>query len=126
VNAYTTWSGHLYNSISWVVSEKWFQKLPPEYRRIVVEAAREAVQVSHGMAVLAAVKGWEASCKRFKACHVLSAAERERMAALARPAWRKWITEDFGVKPKLVDDLWAEVARVEKDIGERDLQRYGR
>lgn len=116
----------MYNSISWVVSEKWFQKLPPEYRRIVVEAAREAVQVSHGMAVLAAVKGWEASCKRFKACHVLSAAERERMAALARPAWRKWITEDFGVKPKLVDDLWAEVARVEKDIGERDLQRYGR
>jgi len=126
VNAYTTWSGHVYNSISFLVSEKWFQRLPANYKQIVVESAREAVQVSHGIAVLAAIKGWDESCKKFKACHILSQAEKDRMAAIARPAWKKWITEDFGVKPKLVDDLWAEVARTEKQINTRDMKIYGR
>ena len=126
VNDYTTWSGHVYNSISWMVSEKWFQRLPTNYRRIVVESAREAVQIAHGIAVLAAVKGWDASCKKFKACHILTQAERDKMAAIARPAWKKWITEDFGVKAKLVDDLWAEVARIEKQINARDMKLYGR
>ena len=126
VNDYTTWSGHVYNSISWMVSEKWFQRLPPDDRQIVVESAREAVQIAHGIAVLAAVKGWDASCKKFKACHILTQAERDKMAAIARPAWKKWITEDFGLKPKLVDDLWAEVARIEKQINARDMKLYGR
>lgn len=126
VNDYTTLSGHVYNTISWVISEKWFQRLPPQYRDIVVQSAREAVQVSHGIAVLAAIKGWDTSCKKFKACHILSKAERDRMAGIARPAWKKWITEEYGVKPKLVDDLWAEVARIEKQIDARDLKVYGR
>lgn len=34
------------------------------------------------------------------------------MAALARPAWKEWITGDFGVEAALVDSLWAEVERV--------------
>ena len=126
VNDYTTWSGHVYNSISWMVSEKWFQRLPPDDRQIVVESAREAVQIAHGIAVLAAVKGWDASCKKFKACHILTQTERDKMAAIARPAWKKWITEDFGLKPKLVDELWAEVARIEKQINARDMKLYGR
>ena len=29
VNDYTTLSGHVYNSISWMVSENWYQTLPP-------------------------------------------------------------------------------------------------
>jgi tripartite ATP-independent transporter DctP family solute receptor len=126
VNDYTTWSGHVYNSISWLVSEKWFQRLPANYRQIVIESARESVQVAHGIAVLAAIKGWDASCKKFKACHILTQAERDKMAAVARPAWKKWITEDFGVKTKLVDDLWTEVARTEKQIDARDMKLYGR
>lgn len=126
VNDYTTWSGHVYNSISWMVSEKWFQRLPPSHRQVVIESAREAVQVAHGIAVLAAIKGWDASCKKFKACHILTQAERDKMAAIARPAWKKWITEDFGVKPKLVDDLWAEVARIQKQLDARDMKLYGR
>ena len=48
------------------------------------------------------------------------------MAAIARPAWRQWVTEDFGVSAKLVDDLWAEVARIEKETSRHDLDVYGR
>lgn len=126
VNDFTTWSGHVYNSISWVISEKWFRRLPREYQQAVIEAAREAVQVSHGIAVLAAVKGWEASCMKFKKCHILTAAEKKKMAAITRPAWKQWVTRDFGIDAKLVDTLWSEVARIEKATSQHDLQRYGR
>jgi len=126
VNDYTTWSGHVYNSISWVVSDKWFRKLPEQYQLAVLQAAREAVQVSHGIAVLAAIKGWEASCKNFKKCHILTQSEKQAMAAVARPAWKQWITADFGIDEQLVDDLWKEVTRLEGEVNQREIRRYGR
>jgi TRAP-type C4-dicarboxylate transport system substrate-binding protein len=126
VNDYTTWSGHVYNSISWVVSEKWFRRLPQKYQQALIQSAREAVLVSHGIAVLAAIKGWEASCKKFKKCHILTAAEKKNMAAIARPAWKRWVTKDFGIDAKLVDELWATVARIEEETRQHDIQLYGR
>lgn len=125
VNQYTTWSGHVYNTISWMMSEKWFRSLPAKHQQVIVEAAREATQVAHGIAVLAAIAGWEASCKKFKQCHILTQAERDKMAVVARPAWKQWITKDFGIDAKLVDQLWAEVARIEKEVVALDLKRYG-
>ncbi|HWQ37820.1 MAG TPA: TRAP transporter substrate-binding protein DctP [Burkholderiales bacterium] len=125
VNQYTTWSGHVYNTISWMMSEKWFRSLPAKHQQVIFEAAREAVQVAHGIAVLAAIAGWETSCKKFKQCHILTQAERDKMAAVARPAWKQWITKDFGIDPKLIDQLWAEVTRIEKEVVAQDLKRYG-
>lgn len=84
------------------------------------------MQVAHGIAVLAAVKGWEVSCKKFKKCHILTASEKKKMAAIARPAWKQWVTRDFGIDAKLVDSLWTEVARIEKQTTKHDLQVYGR
>jgi hypothetical protein len=83
------------------------------------------VQISHGIAVLAAVTGWDASCRKFKQCWILTRAERERMSAVARPAWKQWVTKDFGIDVKLVDQLWDEVARLEKETGPQDVRRYG-
>ena len=48
------------------------------------------------------------------------------MAAVARPAWRQWVTKDFGIDEKLVDDLWQEVARLERETDQRDYRLYGR
>lgn len=112
VTDYTTLSGHVYNSTTFVVSEKWFQSLPAEYQEAIAVAARESVKIGHGIAALQAINGWTESCKLFKECYVLPAAERTKMAEIARPAWRDWVTGDFGVDPALVDALWAEVARI--------------
>ena len=125
VNDYTTWSGHVYNSISWMVSEKWYQSLPEEYKHIVIRSAREAIRMSHGFATLAAVQGWSASCKEFKECHILPAAEKKKMADIARPAWKEWITKDFGIDATLVDSLWSEVDRIDQNLKETDWEKYG-
>ena len=112
VNDYTTLSGHVYNTATLMVSEKWFQSLPEDYRIIVAQSAREAIKIGHGIAALQAIDGWAVSCKKFKECIVLSKEERSKMAALARPAWREWITTDFGIDGALVDELWLEVDRI--------------
>ncbi len=112
VNDYTTMSGHVYNSTTFVVSDKWFQTLPEEFQVIIADAARESVNIGHGAAALQAVVGWQASCKNFKGCYILPAAERNKLKDMARPAWRTWITEDFGIDAALVDELWAEVDRI--------------
>lgn len=124
VNDYTTWSGHVFNSISWMVSETWFQTLPDDYKAIVVDAAQEAVKMGHGIAALSAVIGWQESCKNFKECIILAEDEKKKMADVARPAWKEWITKDFGVDPALVDGLWAEVDRIAAAQKERDAALF--
>ena len=124
VNDYTTWSGHVFNSQSWMVGESWFQSLPEEYRGIIVDAARESVQMAHGISALAAVRGWQESCENFEECIILSAEEKQKMADLARPAWKEWITGDFGIEAELVDGLWAEVDRITAELEQQDQELY--
>jgi TRAP-type transport system periplasmic protein len=125
VNDYTTFSGHVFNTQSWMVSEAWFQSLPEDYRRIIVDSARESVVMAHGIAALAAVIGWQQSCAEFEECIILAADEKQKMREVTRPAWKEWIVNDFGVEASLVDELWAEVDRIEAELAEQDQARYG-
>ena len=123
VNSYTTLSRHIYNSQSWLVSDKWFQSLPEAYRKVIIQAARESIGIAHGISAMQAIDGWDESCKKFKECYILPVAEREKMAAVARPAWKSWIVKDFGLDEALVDGLLGEVARVSAEV-EKSNARY--
>lgn len=125
VNDYTSLSGHVYNSQSWLVSEDWFQSLPEEYQDAIVTSAREAIEIGHGVAALQAIDGWNVSCQEFEECYVLPPEERQKMAAIARPAWKEWITTDFGLDAQLIEDLLAEVERIEEEVKAEDAARYG-
>ncbi len=124
VTKYTTWSGHVYNSVTWVVSEAWFSKLPEDYKKAIVRAAREAVTIGHGVATQISIIGWVNSCKNFKECYILPDAEKAKMRALARPAYKKWITTDFGVAVGDVDALWAEVDRISAELEKNWMDSY--
>ncbi|MCG8358979.1 MAG: TRAP transporter substrate-binding protein DctP [Kiloniellales bacterium] len=124
VTKYTTWSGHVYNSVTWTVSEAWFSQLPEEYKKIIVASAREAVTIGHGIATQISVIGWANSCKKFDDCHILADSEKAKMRDIARPAYRKWVTEDFGLDPKLVDELWGEVDRIAAELDEKWTADY--
>lgn len=125
VTDYTTLTGHVYNSAPWMVSEEWYQSLPEEYQRIIVHAAREAIDISHGASGALATASWQESCERFEECYLMPPEERQRMADIARPAWKEWIVNDFGMDEQLVDDLWAEVDEIGEQLREQDYQRYG-
>src|SRR5699024_6763450 len=117
-NDYTTLSRHIYNTQTWLVSDKRPTSLPEDIQQRLTQAPREAVGISHGIAALQAIVGWEVSCEEFKECYILPADEREKMAEVARPAWKSWIVDDFGIDEEKVDDLWAEVDRLSEEIEE--------
>ncbi|EPC04071.1 ABC transporter substrate-binding protein [Litchfieldella anticariensis FP35 = DSM 16096] len=125
VTNYTTLTGHVYNSAPWVVSESWYQELPQEHQQAIVTSAREAIAMSHGMSGALATASWEESCERFEECYIMPPSERQQMAEIARPAWREWIVQDFGMDAQRVDDLLAEVERVGEEVATQDFQHYG-
>ena len=124
VTDYTTWSGHVYNTITWSVSEAWFKELPRDYQEIIVASAREAVAMAHGIATQITVVGWVNSCEKFKECHVLSDAEKTRMRDIAQPIYRDWLVEEFGPKAKLFDEMRAEIDRIHQSQRQANLKRY--
>jgi tripartite ATP-independent transporter DctP family solute receptor len=126
VQDFTTWSGHVYNTTNWFVSEAWFQTLPDEYQQVVLRSAREATKLGHGVAAQGAVIGWQESCKQFEECIILSAAEKQRMKDITRPAFKQWITGDFGVEEAMVDELWGKVDEIAADLDRRAVEVYGR
>ncbi|WP_422730990.1 TRAP transporter substrate-binding protein DctP [Litchfieldella qijiaojingensis] len=125
VTDYTTLTGHVYNSAPWVVSESWYQELPESHQRAIVTSAREAIAMSHGMSGALATASWEESCERFSECYIMPEGERERMAEIARPAWKEWIVNDFGMDAERVEAMLAEVERIGEEVAEQDFQRYG-
>jgi len=125
VTDYTTLTGHVYNSAPWMVSESWYQSLPEEYQEVVITSAREAIQMSHGMSGALATASWQQSCERFEECYLMPTEERERMAEIARPAWKEWIVGEFGMPAERVEGLLDEVARVGQEVAEEDVRVYG-
>jgi len=125
VTDYTTMTGHVYNTQPWMVSERWFQDLPEEYQRIVTHSAQEAIQLAHGTSGALATASWQQSCEAFEECYVMPAEERQRMADMARPAWKEWIVEDFGLDADLVDELIAEAEATAEALKQQDHERYG-
>lgn len=117
VNDYTTWTGHVYNTLAWMVSEEWLRKQTPEHQAVIVNAAREAIAIGHGIAAHLSVLGWSQSCEHFKQCHVLAESERSRMRDITRPAFKAWIIDDFGIPAADVEGFWSEVDRVDAALG---------
>jgi tripartite ATP-independent transporter DctP family solute receptor len=125
VTDYTTLTGHVYNSAAWLISEDWYQGLTEEQKEAIVTSAREAIAIGHGMSAALATAGWQESCKTFKDCYIMPTQERERMADIARPAWKNWIVNDFGIDVEKVDGFLAEVKRVGEEVKSSDMDNYG-
>ena len=72
--------------------------------------------IGHGIATRISVIGWVNSCKKFDECYILPDAEKTKMRTMVRPAYKKWVTEDFGLDGKQVDALWGEVDRIAAEL----------
>ncbi len=115
---YTSWTGHIYNTLNWVVSDEWFSQLPQEHQEIIVRAAREATLIGHGNAARLTLLGWEECKKNFEEAYTPTTSEKEAFSEIAKPAFREWFVEEFGGDEELLDNLLSEVDRIHKELGE--------
>ncbi|NIS69359.1 MAG: ABC transporter substrate-binding protein [Proteobacteria bacterium] len=123
---YTSWTGHVYNSLNWVVSDAWFKELPNDYQRIILRAAREAVMYGHGLSAHLNFLGWQQSCEKFKGCYVPTPDEKAAFREIMRPAYFKWATEDFGLKAEFIREVWSKVDEISRDLDNQYKEKWGR
>lgn len=116
---YTSWTGHIYNSLNWVVSDEWFNSLPENYQDIILRASLEAVLIGHGNAARLTLLGWEECKKNFKEAYALTTAEKAEFAEIAKPAFRKWYVEEFKGDEELLDSILNEVEKIYKSFGKK-------
>jgi TRAP-type C4-dicarboxylate transport system substrate-binding protein len=123
---YVTYLNHIYNTITWVVSENWFQAQKPEYQREIIMASREAIMYSRGLA--AHLSGLAVdTCKKHKMkFNHITPANMAKFKKLAQEGYRKWAVDDFGLKASLLDAIQAEVDDLDRALKKTLPERYGR
>lgn len=122
---YTTWTGHIYNTGNWVVNEQWFKNLPENYQQIILRAARQAVGYARGVAAHLCYLGWKEGTRKYKGHYISSSQEKEAFKKLMRPAFFKWATEDFGLTPELLNEVWTTVDDISKGLDREYQDKWG-
>lgn len=123
---YTTWTGHIYNSLNWVINDQWFKTLPEEYQHIILRAARQAVMYGHGLSAHLNFLGWKKSCEEFKECYVPTPEQKQAFKEIMRPAFFEWATEDFGLEAEFIHEVWNKVDEINQELRSEYWNKWGK
>jgi len=110
VQKYATLLKHYYGSLTWFVSEKWFQKLPPEYQEVIVQAMDEAKWAGRGVVSIKNITGAAEAEENGMEVYYPTADEIDAFRSLGQPAYVKWVKEE--TKSDLVDKALAEIDKI--------------
>ena len=125
VQKYVTYLNQFYNTNTWVVNDKWFKAQNPEHQKAILEAAREAVVYSRGTALHLSDMSVELCKKNGMEFNYVTPQAMAEFKKLAQAGYRKWATEDFGLKPELLNSVQKEVDDTSKLLGDGYMARYG-
>lgn len=123
---YVTYLNHIYNTNTWVVSDKWFKKQSPENQRLIIENARAAIIYSRGVAAHLSELAVDESKKQGMKINYIEPKEMAKFKKMAKEGYRKWAVEDFGLSAQLLDAIDQEVARISKDQAAEFYNRYAK
>jgi TRAP-type transport system periplasmic protein len=111
VQKYLSLTRHMYNPQALLISKKTWDKLSPEERKIIQDAANEAKLYQRQVSREANDKALEALKKAGMQINDIAPAERERMKEKAKPVIDKY-SKDIG--EPLVKEVYAEIDKARK------------
>ena len=114
VQKYATLLKHYYGSLTWFVSEKWLQKLPPEYQQVIMSAMEEAKWAGRGVASIKNITGAAEAQKNGMEVYYPTAEEIDAFRSVGQPAYVEWVKKK--TKSDLVDAALAEIDRIRSEI----------
>jgi TRAP-type C4-dicarboxylate transport system substrate-binding protein len=123
---YVTFLNHIYNTNTWMVSDKWFKAQSPQNQQAIIEAARAAVIYSRGIAAHLSELAVEESKKHGMEFNNVPSENLAELKKMAQTGYRKWAVDDFGLKAELLDAIQNEVAGIQKMQGDTLMTRYGK
>ena len=114
VQKYATLLKHYYGSLTWFVSEKWFQKLPQKYQEVIVQAMQEAKWVGRGVVELKNITGAAEATEHGMEVYYPTADEINAFRSIGQPAYVKWVREK--TQSSLVDEAIEEINRIREQL----------
>ncbi len=112
---YITIDNHVYSLAMIVISEKWYQKLPPDLQVAVLVAGRIGAVTARGLSQSLANDVLAEFSKKGIEVTFLSGEEQQAFRKVAQPAVTKWMVEQLGAET--VDEFKAAVREAEKKLG---------
>ncbi|MDF1585602.1 TRAP transporter substrate-binding protein [Marinimicrococcus flavescens] len=112
---YVTVDNHVYSLSFVIVSEKWFQKLPPELQEAVLIAGRVGTVTSRGLVQVTVNDAMAEFAKRGVEVTYVSADEQQKFREKAQPGVIKWMEEQLGAE--LVGEFMEAVKAAEAKVG---------
>ncbi|UCF57315.1 MAG: TRAP transporter substrate-binding protein [Deltaproteobacteria bacterium] len=117
---YASVTNHTWDMVFLIVNQKWFQGLPREYQRILIEAGRHAEQVCRGMSETLAAQEVDVLLSKGVKVHTPTPEERDQFRKVSQKPVTDYLRKQFG--SQLVDDFLAAVKEAEKEA-EADTQK---
>lgn len=123
---YVTYLNHIYNTITWLVSDRWFRAQRPEHQKIILTAARAAVIYSRGVAAHLSDLAEAEAKKHGMKFNSISPENLKKFKELGMAGYRKWAVEDFGLKAELLDEVRSEVEQAGERIAAHLVKTYAK
>lgn len=123
---YVTFLNHIYNTNTWVISEKWFKAQSPENQKAIIESARAAITYSRGVAAHLSELAVDEAKKHGMEFNSITAENMAEMKKLAQAGYRKWAVDEFGLKAELLDRIENEISGLQKTTADTLMLRYGK
>lgn len=108
-NKYLTMSGHIYTPFVVMINEKFFNELPADLQKVVLDAEKEAGQYQRELMVEQEKKSLQIITDNGNVINELPTEEKEKMVELLKPVYDKG-AELMGSR-QLIDELMAEVKK---------------
>lgn len=123
---YVSQTKHIYNTESWVISERFYQdELIPDERKAILRSARQALNESRGYARLLCYKAWDVLVENGMEVYFPTPDEIQKFKEIGRPGFLEWIVDDFGIPEKEVKAVWNKVDEIDQQIDKENQRLYG-
>jgi len=111
---YASITGHTWDMTFLLINKKWFENLPDDYKRVVIEAGRHAKTVNRGMSELLAAEIIQLLKKRNVEVYTADESVREEFRKISQKPVEDFLRKKIG--DKWVDDFYRAVREAEADI----------
>lgn len=124
VQTYVSPTKHIYNTLTWLGSDKWLQRQSKEHQEQIFRAAREAVLYARAVAEHLSNQAIIEAKKHGMKFNEIAPSEIAKMKKLTQAGYRKWAVNDYGLDGDLLDSVQNEVNRIYKENGQQLMKRY--
>jgi len=125
IQKYVSKTRHIYNTLQWLISNKWFQRQSKGQQLEILQAAREAIDYSRSLATHLSLKAVQSSKKHGMKWNTVTPENIAKMQKASLAGYKKWAVEDYGLSAELIESVKNEVNSTQAAISKDLVKKYG-